>query len=500
MIGSGENLEAQFSMESGTGRIIEDQPFFMLVTGDWSADATRKPLDNRSVTEVDRDNCDEVLARVAPVLDLEINGHRISLNFLSIDDFHPDRLFAQVPLFAELRSLRSRLKSGDTFNEAAREMRSRFDHVEPTAAVKPEPAVPDELPNDLLGQILSQPTGGARPKSAVSGELAGLLDELVRPHLVNVDEDEQRSMLDAVDKASGDLMRAILHDHKFRELEAAWRGLFFLVRRAETDANLKVFILDMTHDELSENLKSESDLSETRLYDLIAGDPPYGPWAAVIGNYGFRPVIDDIAALIRVSKICAAAAAPFISHMRPEILGVHSLADGADPKTWNTSPDTAEGKLWSTLRSMPESEYLGMTIPRFLGRLPYGAETDPLETFQFEEFEDGPVHDKFAWVNCAFGCAALLTQNFSANGWEIGTAFVQDLERLPVYTHEEGGQTVYQPCAEVLLSHSAADALSEYGLMPLVTFKNTDHVRLTRFQSITDPPTVLRGRWRSGQS
>jgi type VI secretion system protein ImpC len=306
-------------------------------------------------------------------------------------------------------------------------------------------------------------------------------------------------MLGVVDKASGDLMRAILHDHKFRELEAAWLGLYFLVRRAETDTNLKVFMLDLTQDELSENLKSESDLSATRLYDLIAGDPPHGPWAAVIGNYGFMPIIDDVATLIRVSKICAAAAAPFISHMRPEILGVHSLFDSADPKNWNTSPDTAEGKLWATLRSMPESAYLGLTIPRFLGRLPYGAETDPLETFQFEEFGDGPVHDKFVWVNSAFGCAALLAKTFSENGWEIPTSFAQDLERLPVYTYEQEGQTVYQPCAEVLLSHSAADALAEYGLMPLVSFKNTDHVRLTRFQSIVDPPTVLRGRWTFGE-
>src|SRR5829696_2508045 len=358
MIGSGESIEAMFSMESERGGVIEDQPFHMLVTGDWSADAEKKPVADRRVIEVDRDNFDEVLERIAPVLDLEINGHRISLNFSSLDDFHPDQLFAQVPLFSELRGLRNRLKNTDTFNEAAREMRSRFDDVAPASTVAPEPVIQEELPNDLLGQILSQPAGGAIPKRAVSGELAGLLEELVRPHLVNVDEDEQRSMLGVVDKASGDLMRAILHDHKFRELEAAWLGLFFLVRRAETDSNLKVFILDLTHDELSENLKSEGDLSETVLADLIAGGPPHGPWAAVVGNYGFRPVVDDVASLIRISKICAAAEAPFISHMRPEVLGVHSLDGNADPKAWRTDEDSNEGKLWSTLRSMPESKYL----------------------------------------------------------------------------------------------------------------------------------------------
>jgi type VI secretion system protein ImpC len=183
--------------------------------------------------------------------------------------------------------------------------------------------------------------------------------------------------------------------------------------------------------------------------------------------------------------------------MRPEVLGVHTLEGNADPSSWNTSENTNEGKLWTTLRSLPESKYLGMTTPRFIGRLPYGADTEPLETFNFEEFEGGPVHDHFVWVNSAFACAALLAQTFSSSGWEIRTSFVQDLERLPVYTYVDGGETVYQACAEVLLTHSAADALSEYGLMPLVSFKNTDHVRLARFQSIVDPPTLLRGRWNS---
>ena len=84
------------------------------------------------------------------------------------------------------------------------------------------------------------------------------------------------------------------------------------------------------------------------------------------------------------------------------------------------------------------------------------------------------------------------------NGWEIGSRLIQDLERLPVYTYVENGETVYLPCAEVQLSQSAADVLGDYGLMPLVSFKNADHVRLTRFQSAADPPTVLRGKWTIG--
>jgi type VI secretion system protein ImpC len=57
------------------------------------------------------------------------------------------------------------------------------------------------------------------------------------------------------------------------------------------------------------------------------------------------------------------------------------------------------------------------------------------------------------------------------------------------------GEKIYQPCAEVLITQAAAERLMEHGLMPLISYKNTDHVKLGRFQSIADPVTALRGRW-----
>src|SRR5262249_8037578 len=150
----------------------------------------------------------------------------ISLRFAELDDFHPDRIFAQVPLFADLRDLRRRLNNEDTFHEAAREVRSWFPQPEtaPAESVSDENTALDEEPQDLLGQILSQPGGGAVPKpsrSRESQELNSLLSELVRPYLVRVDEDERAPLIAAVDGVTGELMRKILHDHKFQALEAA---------------------------------------------------------------------------------------------------------------------------------------------------------------------------------------------------------------------------------------------------------------------------------------
>jgi type VI secretion system protein ImpC len=181
--------------------------------------------------------------------------------------------------------------------------------------------------------------------------------------------------------------------------------------------------------------------------------------------------------------------------MRPDVFGVHSIAAKPDPREWHMSTDFDAGALWATLRGIPEAKFLGMTMPRFLARLPYGADTEPLETFSFEEFADGPEHDSYVWANACFAAATLLAQSYSNYGWEMGRSMMQDLEDLPVHMYKQDGETVYQPCSEVLMTQNAAELLMEYGLMPLVSYKNTDRVKLARVQSIADPVTGLKGRW-----
>jgi type VI secretion system protein ImpC len=189
------------------------------------------------------------------------------------------------------------------------------------------------------------------------------------------------------------------------------------------------------------------------------------------------------------------ANAPFISHMRPDVLGIKSLYENADPRGWAMTTDSEAGKLWATLRSVPETEYLGLSIPRFLARLPYGADTEPLEAFNFEEFDGEPSHDAYVWANSCFIAGLLLAQSYREYGWEMGQRLMQDVEGLPLHVYKHDGESVYTSCAEVQLTDNAVDQLMEYGLMPLVSYKNTDHVKLARIQSVTDPVTKLKARW-----
>lgn len=495
------SLEADFTLEDEKSGVIEELPFRILMLGDWSANGAQRELSDRRPIEVDRDNFDEVMTKLGVWMELEIDGNHLSLEFTKLDDFHPDEIFRQVPLFSELRELRRRLKDPNTFNQAAREVRGSLAPeeipMETEDSVEESMAPPAE---NLLDAILSEPAGGApKPRVTTSGELGNLISDLVRPHLVTVDENEQASLIAAVDDATSSLMREILHHRAFQELEAAWRGLYFQVRRTETSSELTIYILDVSKEELADNLKSASNLGDTVLYGHLVREafetPGSKPWALVCGNYAFEPNVEDVAALIRISKISAAAGAPFVSHMRPDVLGVHSLAAHPDRSEWSFSPVTSYGKLWSALRGQQESEYLGMVIPRFLVRLPYGQDTEPLESFSFEEFADGAQHDNYVWANPCFAAAQLYAQSFSQYGWEMGYSLVQDIEDLPVHVYKLNGETVFQPCAEILFTEEACDALMNYGLMPLVSYKNSDRVKLARFQSITDPVTALQGRW-----
>lgn len=497
------DFESKVSLESEKTGIVEEPPFHFLVLGDWSADGIKKDLAERRPIEIDRDNFDDVLKKIKPHLELDLHndGNTVSLDFNELDDFHPDNIFRQVPLFSDLRDLRKRLSKADTFNSTAREVRALFE-VDDSNSIDKTRDKQEDSPiqsENLLDQILNVNSAPIKSQNAHSSDLNKLLSDLVKPHLVSFDENEQSKLIAAVDAATGDLMRKILHHPEFQKLESAWRGLYFLVKRAETDLDLKIFIFNISKSELADNLKSVSSLEESVIYrrlisettDQIGGDS----WAFVCGNYAFSPTVEDIAVLIRIAKISALANAPFISHIRPDILGIHSIYKSPNYEDWNFSTDTNEAKLWATIRSLPESEYLGLTIPRFLARLPYGNKTEPLDNFEFEEFIDNPVHDQYLWSNSSFICALLLAQSFRLNNWEMGNTLNQDVENLPIHIYEADGEIITKPCAEVVFTQTACEKLMDYGLMPLLSFRDTDRVRLARFQSISNPVTKLKAKW-----
>ncbi len=500
------NLETKITLESGGSVVDEDAPFHVLVLGNWSGKGQKNlDLAKRRPIEIDRDNFDAVIRKLGVNLQLDFqeNGANIlSIGFTEFDDFHPDNLFRQLPIFENLRDLRRKLKDSDTFNEAAREVRSWFP-VEAKEVPNEEIAASTPIDADnLLDQILSGKAveaSAVRRKTTESSELSDFIGAIVKPHIVRTDLVEQANLLMVVDEVISDLMRQILHHTDFKALEAAWRGVYFLVRKMETDTDLKVYLFDLTKEELTDDLKSVSSLSDSIYYQWTIGESletTIGePWAVVCGNYGFSAKVEDIATLMRIAQIGNAANTPFISHICPDLLGVKSLAESPSSGSWNISENSVEWKLWMALRDKKESEYLGMAMPRFLARLPYGNDTDPTEAFAFEEFTTSISHDNYVWINPSFACAYLLSKSFRKNGWEMADNIGREIDGLPLHVYQVEGETKYKPCAEIPMTEAGCQKMIDSGLIPLVSFRDSDRVRVASFQAIALSEVRIRGRW-----
>jgi type VI secretion system protein ImpC len=299
------------------------------------------------------------------------------------------------------------------------------------------------------------------------------------------------------------IMRTVLHHPTFQALETIWRGLSFVVDRLETDSQLQLYLLDLAKSELAADLLTRDDLQETMLYRILVQEavrtPGAHPWAVVGGVYTFDRTTEDVAMLERIANLSKEAGAPFLSAASPAIVGCPSFGTTPDPNAWKVFATQERGQeSWDRLRHLPEAAYVGLALPRFLLRLPYGQETEPISAFTFEEMVGVPNHEDCCWGNPLFACLVLLGQAFSESDWEMRPGSIKDIEGLPIHVYQDdSGETVTKPCAEVLFTEETVDMLLERGLMPLISFKNQDHVRLARFQSLTSRPTSLMGRWNS---
>ena len=465
---------------------------------------------------VDRDNFDDVLAHSGAEIHLPIgDGGSSKLRFSELDDFHPDRIFEQLEAFYKLRELRGRVQDASTFPAAAAALGLRSPAADPA---QPKPADSSPAPprvsqiasGSLLDELVEQTE--ARAPEDQHRRAPDAVQEFARrvaaEHLVSTPDPRQPEVLGVMDRAIAQLMRAILHNSDFQSLEAAWRATFLLVRLLETGSTLKIYLFDISKEELaadlsSADLESKKDLRQTGAYRLLVQQtvetPGAEPWAIIVGNYSFgadnKNDNKDAELLSRMAQVARRAGAPFLAEASPRLLGCSSLV--AD-NCWRTLSEPPAA--FTALRHLPEADALGLALPRFLLRLPYGKQTSPLESFDFEEFPGSPVHEDYLWGNPAFVVALLLAQSFaesadeSAGKTRPGT--VSSLTGLPLHLYRHNGDSEVKPCAEVLLIDDAVDRILSAGLMPLVSFKARDEVRLARFQSIAAPPRALAARWK----
>jgi type VI secretion system protein ImpC len=504
----GVNLRSDGGDSSGA-QPSPETPFRIAILGDFSGRSNRgisdaETIGKRRAMLVDRDNFDELLSRLGAELQLVVGDDSLQLRFSEIEDFHPDRIFEHLEAFGKLRDLRGRLQNPSTFQEAAEELglHSPGANQDPrrtniSAAVAPD--ITHLASASLLDEMIEQTESRASEDRyrRKPDEVRAFAQRVAAEHVVSAPDARQPEILSVIDRGVGVLMRAVLHNRDFQALEAIWRATFLLVRQLETGSQLKVYLIDISRDELAADLKSTKDLRDSGMYRLLVEQsvetPGAEPWSIIVGNYSFGSASEDAEILSRMGQIAHCAGAPFVAGASATLLGISSIASASHHREWKAPRDLSPH--WAELRRRPEAESIGLALPRFLLRLPYGKKTSPLESFVFEEFPEAPVHEDYLWGNPAFAVALTLAQSFSEAGWEMRPGTITEVGGLPLHVYEYGSPSESKPCAEVLLPEDAAERLLEAGLIPLVSFKDRDQVRVARFLSIADPLRELAGRW-----
>jgi len=471
-------IEVGLSVEAEAvdGRPNVAAPFCIALFGDFSARSHRgiveagRMIAGREPVLVDRDNLDEVLARLQPELHVRLQGERdpaVRVRFAELDDFHPDRLYERLPAFEGVRELRRRL-------------------VEPGGSAPPRRE--SLTAGNLLDQIVQESPGAADERSPLEGgDLQAYLNRIVAPYLVPAADPRRQALIAQLDAAAASGRRALLHHREFQGLEALWRGVRFLAHGVESDSDVRIYLIDVTKAELAADQLESADAGNSEVYRLLA-DPPAAVreagWGALGGLYAFAPDAQDLQLLGRLGTVAQLVGAPWIGGADPRLVGCDSLSSTPDPSDWADASDPA----WSSLRRLPEARWIGLALPRFLLRLPYGEHGTRCDGLAFEESPEEPPHEDYLWGHAAFPCLLLLTQAVAEAGrLEIGG--------LPLHLLPGPGGTTTKPCAEAVLGERAVERIIDRGLMPLIAIRDSDRLRLLRFQSIAEPMTALAGRW-----
>jgi type VI secretion system protein ImpC len=317
-----------------------------------------------------------------------------------------------------------------------------------------------------------------------------LIHHIVSPHIVPGPDPRQDEYLQSLDTAVAAQMRAILHHKAFQSLEAVWRGLQFLISGVETSEDLQIFVCDVAKSELLQAIASGSGrLEDSVLFERLVTEREEEPWSVWVSGETFGGTEQDLILLGSLGAAAAQSGGPLLASATPGLLGCEVWSE-------RDAQNDAVSQAWQLLRSSPVAPWIGVAAPRFLLRLPYGAATDPIDAFAFEELADpSSEHESFLWGASALACATLIATSFVESSWEMTLGDHLELVDLPAATFTVDGEPHLKPCAEVNVPQRVGESMLALGVMPLMSFKNRNAVRLLRFQSMATPEGALRGPW-----
>ncbi|NLG17223.1 MAG: type VI secretion system contractile sheath large subunit [Fibrobacter sp.] len=274
----------------------------------------------------------------------------------------------------------------------------------------------------------------------------------------------------------------ILHSPEFQKMEEAWRSIKFLVDRTDFRRNVKIDMLDVRKEELSEDFEDAPETIQSGLYKLVYTDeydtPGGEPYAGIISDLEFDSGAPDVFLLQEISKVAASCHCPFIGSVTPKFFGKSNIDDLPRIEDLHNYMERSEFLRWNAFRQSDDSRYVGLTLPRFMLRLPYGPDTSPVKEFNYTENVNGSDHRKYLWGNGSFAFAANMVRSFIDNGWCVqirGPEAGGRVGDLPIHLYDAGKGKQMKIPTEILIPETREFEFAQEGFIPLSFYKNRDY-------------------------
>lgn len=349
----------------------------------------------------------------------------------------------------------------------------------------------------LLEQILAESKirrGDEGYEIARKG-VSSFIEQMLKPSRAGerVDKSAVDAMIAEIDEKLTRQVNEILHAPEVQKIESAWRGLKHLIDQVNFRENVRVEILNATKEDLIEDFEDSPEIVKSGLYRTVYS-AEYGtfggkPFGLMLSTFDVGPNPQDIELLQKCAAIGAMAHAPFISNASPEFFGEESFTDLAKLKDLKSLFEGPKYARWHSFRESEDSRYVGLTLPRFLLRLPYGEKTIPVKNFNFTEDVSGG-HDQYLWGASSLTFAARVADSFAQFRWcpnIIGPQSGGAVENLPLHHYEAMGEIQTKIPTEVQLTERREFELSEEGFIGLVFRKGADNAAFFSANSVQKP-------------
>jgi type VI secretion system protein ImpC len=463
-------------------------PFVIGVLADLSGHPASHPLPmrERKFVRINRRNFDAVLTGYGPRLAFRAPNRLtddgslldVELAIGCMADFEPAGVVAQLPALQHLLDVRRRLTQVLMRAECDDELSGVLSAV--LAGGHPPDPLPESLASGLARENLELFIAhAANPEQVVSSDVGRTT----------------KYWIAQIDSKLAAQVNEIIHHPDFQRLEAAWRGLAYLVAAADIDESLKVKVLSVTKHELLKDLEKAAEFDQGTLFKKVY-EEEYGqlggePYGLLVGDYEFSRTPDDVALLRWLSHVAAAAHAPFVAAAAPQMFNMERFTELTNPRDLHRIFGGAEYAAWKSFRESEDARYVALTLPHVLARLPYGADFPRPPAFIFEEGVDGPDRDKYLWMSAAWAYAGQAAAAFAADGWFMRTRGAEGggkVDGLPIHPFptDEGNAAIKAP-TEVAVSDRREFDLSNLGFLPLMQGRNREFALFMGAQSTQKP-------------